>query len=160
MLDMVFILKFLAVYLFLAGFVVALLTLAALKKPNSVMVINPPEELVSDVRLLLEEIRFELTVPDVYKALLYKPIVPQIDRLNLLATHLRKYVERHVFDYMTRCSYVSRTLWLRKSRVTAEVDNDQIILTVYGVGGIIIHSIHFMPTDYAHETEYFKNKVY
>lgn len=155
-------LEYLAGFCILAGALLALLVVFALKvKPRVSMAIKPvPARLALDVRRLLEEVRFEMTIPDGYKELTHTPLPPQIDRLNLIATHLRKYVELKVFDYIRTCSYVSRSIWLRKPRVITETSGDLLTITVYGIGNVIIHSIRFRPSDYAHESEYFKNKVY
>lgn len=155
-------LEYLAGFCILAGGLLALLVVFALKvKPRLPMAMKPvPAKFQQQVRRLLEDIRFEMTIPDGYKAITHGPIAPQIDRLNLIATHLRKYVEQKVFDYIKDCSYVSRSIWLRKPRVITETSEELITIKVYGIGNVMVHCIKFRPSDYAHESEYFKNKVY
>lgn len=161
MLEKIDTLKYLAVFLFGAGMFLILLTLFALKKPRTLMdLFKPPAELIQRTRLLLEEIRFELTVPTDYLEWTVATAPTSVDRLNYLATHLRKYVERNVLEYMTQCSYVSKATWLRKTRVTSTVSDGLIHITVYGIKNVVIHSVKFMPSEYAHATVYFKNKVY
>lgn len=153
-------LKYVAVYLCVAGLLLGMLVLFALKTPMLPSFRKPPEELVDRTRLLLEEIRFELTTPLAAVEFLARPIPAQMDKLNFLATHLRKYIEQRVLEYMEDCSYVSKSTWLRKPRVVTEVNDGQIYITVYGLNDVIIHTINFMPTEFAHATVYFKNKVY
>lgn len=162
MLKYLALLEYLAGFCILAGALLALLVVLALKvKPRLPMAIKPvPAGFASDVRRLLEDVRYQMTLPDGYKELTYGPLAPQIDRLNLIATHLRKYVEQKVFDYIGNCSYVSRSIWLRKPRVITKTSGELLTITVYGIGNVIVHSIQFRPSDYAHESEYFKNKVY
>lgn len=154
-------LKYLAVFLFGAGLFLITLTLFALKKPRLLMdLITVPEPFVQQTRKLLEEIRFELTTPAAYLEWSVPAVPVAVDRLNYLATHLRKYVERNVLDYMVQCSYVSKATWLRKTRVTSKIEDGLIHITVYGIRNVVVHSVKFMPSDYAHATVYFKNKVY
>lgn len=158
-LDFLVFLKYLAVFFIMAGVVIAILTVVSLMNPRSRLPSPIPDELKDNVRLLLEEIRFELTMPyPTYDYQLMKS-VPLKHRMRFMAKHLRKYIERHVLEYTTKCSYVSRSIWLRKSRVAVEVIDDQLLITVYGISNVIIHSLHFMPSEYAHATEYFKNKM-
>lgn len=157
--DYLVYLKYLAIFLTMAGLIVVILIVVSLMNPRSPLPNPIPDDLKNNVRLLLEEIRYELTLP--YPTYDYKLMVgvPLKHRMKFMAKHLRKYIERHVFEYTTTCSYVSRSIWLRKSRVTVEIDGDQLVITVYGISNVIIHSLHFMPSDYAHATEYFKNKM-
>ncbi|QXO10096.1 hypothetical protein pEaSNUABM37_00135 [Erwinia phage pEa_SNUABM_37] len=157
--DYLVYLKYLGAFFIMAGVVIAILTVVSLMNPRSPLPSPIPDELKDHVRLLLEEIRFELTIPyPTYNYQLMKSI-PMKHRMRFMAKHLRKYIERHVLDYTTKCSYVSRSIWLRKSRVTVEIHDDQLAITVYGISNVIIHSLHFMPSEYAHATEYFKNKM-
>lgn len=157
--DYLVYLKYLAVFFVMGGVVIAILTVVSLMSTKPRLPSFVPDELKDNVRLLLEEIRFELTMPyPTYDYQLMKS-VPLKHRMRFMAKHLRKYIERHVLDYTTKCSYVSRSIWLRKSRVTVEIADDQLFITVYGISNVIIHSLHFMPSDYAHATEYFKNKM-
>lgn len=158
--DALLYLKYLAVFTTMSGVIIAMLTVVSLMNPRSRLPSPIPDELKDDVRLLLEEIRFELTTPGNYRAFMQMGGFPLKHRMAFMAKHLRKYVERHVLDYTTKCSYVSRSIWLRKSRVTVDVRDEYLTITVYGISNVIIHSISFMPSDYAHMTEYFKNKVY
>lgn len=158
--DYLVYLKYLAVFLIMGGVSIAILTVVSLMNPRSRLPSPLPDDLKDNVRLLLEEIRFELTTPGNYTPFTQIAGFPAKYRLNIMAKRLRKYIERHVLEYTTKCSYVSRSIWLRKSRVTVEVTDDLFVITVYGIGNIIIHSVSFMPSEYAHATEYFKNKVY
>ena len=159
MLDSLVLLKYLAVFLVMGGVVIAILTVVSLMSTKPRLPSFVPNELKDDVRLLLEEIRYELTLPYQKHDFLLMRSVPKKHRLKFMAKHLRKYIERHVLEYTTKCSYVSRSIWLRKSRVAVEVIDDQLLITVYGISNVIIHSLHFMPSEYAHATEYFKNKM-
>lgn len=153
-------LKYLALFFTMAGVIIAILTIVSLMNPRSKAVSPLPDELKDSVRLLLEEIRFELTIPSGHHAFMQMAAFPLKYRMQFMAKHLRKYIERHVLTYTETCSYVSRSLWLRRSRVTVDVHDDQLAITVYGISNVVIHSISFMPTEYAHMTEYFKHKVY
>jgi hypothetical protein len=152
-------LKYLAVFFAMGGVIVAILTIVSLMTTKPRLPSLVPDELKDDVRLLLEEIRYELTLPYQKHDFLLMRSVPKKHRMKFMAKHLRKYIERHVLEYTTKCSYVSRSIWLRKSRVSVEVIDDQLLITVYGISNVIIHSLHFMPSEYAHATEYFKNKM-
>lgn len=153
-------LKYVAVSFCVAGLLLGMLVLVALNSPMSLSLCKPPKELIDRTRLLLEEIRFELTTPLAAVEFVAKPVPPEMDKLNFLVTHLRKYVEQRVLEYMQACSYVSKSTWLRKPRVVTEVNDGLIYITVYGLKNVLIHTIHFMPTEFAHATVYFKNKVY
>ena len=118
-----------------------------------------PQLVVDKVRRLLEEIRFELTVPSEHLGLTDKPLSPDVDRLNYIATRLRKYVERNVLEYIDACSYVDKMIWLRKPRVITDVIDDCIRISVRGIGNVNYHTILFMPSEYAHAVVYFKNEV-
>lgn len=121
---------------------------------------TPPPRLVSQVTWLLHEISAALTQPDDYLAIVnLKPIGDRVDRMNFIATRLRKYVERQVLEYISTCIYVDHSTWLRKPRVTAEVIDFRIRLTVLGLRGVVIHSVEFAPTVYAHTKPYFKNTI-
>lgn len=157
--DYLVFLKYLAVFFVMGGVVVAILTVVSLMNPRSPLPSPIPDDLKDNVRLLLENIRFELTTPYPTPDHQLIKTVPARHRMQFMAKHLRKYIERHVLEYTTQCSYVSRSIWLRKSRVTVDVQDDQLVITVYGISNVIIHSLHFMPSEYAHATEYFKNKL-
>lgn len=157
--DFLVFLKYLAVFLVMGGVSIAALTIVSLMTSRPRLPSPIPDELKDNIRLLLEEIRYEMTLPYQKHDFALMRSVPKKYRMQFMAKHLRKYIERHVLDYTTKCSYVSRSIWLRKSRVTVDIADDQLLITVYGISNVIIHSLHFMPSEYAHATEYFKNKM-
>lgn len=153
-------LKFIAVLCIGCGMFLVMLTVVALQPFKLSMLMKPSVDFSDKVRKLLSEIRFELTVPTLHYEVTDIPrLPPNVDRLNYIATRLRKHVERKVFEYIEQCSYVDRAIWLRKPRVVTEINDECIVLTVYGVRRVVIHTVTLMPSEFAHATVYFKNTI-